>query len=128
MDALFVRKSEDKRRHELIGLAFLVLCRDGFGRRSANLFAFAKYNRIPGFFCAIPTPITVHGEIATNHGHDLRTHPGKRALAFLQDMSTARRRSIPSVRVGMHKNSLQSGFMRDLRDRATVRIMTIHST
>src|SRR6266446_1054323 len=127
MDALFIRKREDKRRHELVGLAFLVLCRDGLSRRNANPFTFAQNDRIPGFFRAIPTPITIHGEIATNHGHDLRTHPGKRALAFVQNMGAACWRSIPAVREGVHEKFLQSGLMCGLSNRKKVRIMTMHA-
>src|SRR5688572_22871905 len=62
-NALFVRKREDERRHELVGLPQGILPGQRFRRRRLAKFSAAEHDCVPGLFRSVPTSIAIHGKV-----------------------------------------------------------------
>src|SRR5882762_5580418 len=65
--ALFTGVRKNQRRHEFVGLAFLVLFCHRLGWRCLYLFALPMDDCVPGLFGAVPAAIAVHGKITTDN-------------------------------------------------------------
>src|SRR5207248_2887096 len=69
--ALFTSMRKNQRRHEFVGLTFLIFCRHRLGWRGLHLLTPAKDDRVPRLFGAVPAPVPVHRKVTTDDGYNL---------------------------------------------------------
>src|SRR5207248_2000141 len=126
--ALFTSMRKNQRRHEFVGLTFLIFCRHRLGWRGLHLLAPAKDDRVPRLFGAVPAPVPVHRKVTTNDGYNLRTAFRQSLFALAQNLCPTGWGGISSIGKGVHKNFFHSCLVGGLDQRQEMEIMTVHAS
>ncbi len=125
--ALLVGVREDEGRHEFVRDVARIFLADGIGGRSHTALPLPHDDGIPGELGAVPTPVAVHAEVATDDGGDARAGRPQAFRALGQKIRAAGGRGIASIGEGVDHDVMHAGLVSRFRQRDEMRVVAVHT-